>query len=74
MTLLSTGTWTSSGGRIPHFYYNFYVYKYATGFSAATATARANFTGGTGVERYLTFSRAGGSDYLYQLAQRARVD
>ena len=61
--------------RIPHFYTAFYVYKYATGFSAATALCRAILQEGTpAVERYLDFLRAGSSDYPLRLLQRAGVD
>lgn len=44
--------------RIPHFYNAFYVFKYATGFSAAAAISRGILNGG-GVERYLRFLHAG---------------
>ena len=50
--------------RIPHFYNAFYVYKYATGFSAATAFKEKILTEGeTARQRYLDFLAAGGSDY-----------
>jgi len=61
--------------RIPHFYTNFYVYKYATGFSAATALSQGILREGKpAVERYLNFLKSGGSDYPIQLLQRAGVD
>ncbi|NLO56730.1 MAG: oligoendopeptidase F, partial [Thermovirga sp.] len=42
--------------RIPHFYYNFYVFQYATGFAAATAFAQAILNEGQpAVDRYLSF-------------------
>lgn len=48
--------------RIPHFYKNFYVYQYATGFSAATTLADGLLRGGERErERYLAFLKAGGS-------------
>lgn len=59
--------------RIPHFYNAFYVFKYATGFSAATAITRAIRSGGE-VEKYLDFLRAGGSDYPAVTLAKAGVD
>jgi len=47
--------------RIPHFYYNFYVYKYATGLSAATYIANGLLEGTVKVEDYLAFLKAGKS-------------
>lgn len=62
-------------GRIPHFYYNFYVYKYATGFSAATALAQQILSEGKpAVERYLQFLKSGSSDYSINLLKKAGVD
>lgn len=61
--------------RIPHFYNNFYVYKYATGFSAAISLAKQILTeGAPAVERYLTFLKSGGSDYPLELLKKAGVD
>lgn len=61
--------------RIPHFYYNFYVYKYATGFSAATALAnRILEEGKPAVESYLEFLKSGDSDYPLNTLKRAGVD
>ncbi len=61
--------------RIPHFYYNFYVYKYAIGFSAAKALAKPIIEGDQGaIERYLTFLSSGGSDYPLELLKKAGVD
>ena len=61
--------------RIPHFYNAFYVYKYATGFSAATALARQILTEGEPArQRYLNFLKAGGSDYSLDLLRKAGVD
>lgn len=61
--------------RIPHFYNAFYVYKYATGFSAATAFKEKILTEGeTARQRYLDFLAAGGSDYPLSLLQKAGVD
>jgi oligoendopeptidase F len=61
--------------RIPHFYYNFYVYKYATGFAAATALSQQIIhEGEAAVERYLSFLKSGGSDYPLELLKKAGVD
>ena len=61
--------------RIPHFYNAFYVYKYATGFSAATAFARAILDEGEpAVARYLAFLSGGSSDYPIDLLRKAGVD
>jgi len=61
--------------RIPHFYRPFYVYKYATGFSAAVALSEQILTEGEPArERYLQFLGSGGSDYPLELLKRAGVD
>lgn len=61
--------------RIPHFYMNFYVYQYATGFSAAQALARRILEEGQpAVEAYLAFLSSGSSDYPLAVLQRAGVD
>jgi oligoendopeptidase F len=61
--------------RIPHFYDAFYVYKYATGLSAAVSLVQQILTKGTpAVERYLSFLNKGGSDYPLNLLQEAGVD
>ncbi|UWG95780.1 oligoendopeptidase F [Dehalobacter sp. DCM] len=61
--------------RIPHFYNGFYVYKYATGFSAATALAQQIIDEGQpAVERYIEFLSSGGSDYPIELLRHAGVD
>jgi oligoendopeptidase F len=59
--------------RIPHFYSAFYVYKYATGLSAAVALAQQVLAGGD-VERYLGFLRSGGSEFPIPTLQKAGVD
>ena len=47
--------------RIPHFYYNFYVYKYATGLSAATVIVRNILDGKEGIiDKYIEFLKCGG--------------
>lgn len=59
--------------RIPHFYSAFYVYKYATGISAAAALARQVLeTGDAG--RYLGFLKSGGSKYPVETLREAGVD
>lgn len=61
--------------RIDHFFYNFYVYKYATGMASAVAIARRILNGEEGaLQRYLDFLRAGGSDYPLEILKRAGVD
>jgi len=61
--------------RIPHFYYNYYVYQYATGFSAASALANQILTEGEpAVERYINFLKAGSSDYPIEVLKKAGVD
>jgi len=60
---------------IPHFYYDFYVYQYATGVVAATALAEQIQAGAPhAAKRYGEFLRAGGSDYPLELLRRAGVD
>ena len=61
--------------RIPHFYRSFYVYQYATGFSAAMALAAAILReGASAVERYMKFLSAGGSVYPLDALRLAGVD
>ncbi|HYE11452.1 MAG TPA: oligoendopeptidase F [Patescibacteria group bacterium] len=61
--------------RIPHFYTSFYVYKYATGFSAATAIAHKIINEGqSAIDKYLEFLQSGGSDYPIELLKIAGVD
>ncbi len=65
----------SEWSRIPHFYTPFYVYKYATGYSAATAFAETILSGKeNAVEKYLNFLKAGGSDYSLNILKNAGVD
>ena len=65
----------SEWSRIPHFYTPFYVYKYATGYSAATAFAESILSGKPGaVDKYLGFLKAGGSDYSLNILKNAGVD
>jgi oligoendopeptidase F len=61
--------------RIPHFYYNYYVYQYATGFSAATALSKQILEEGQpAVDRYIDFLKAGSSDYPIEVLKKAGVD
>lgn len=61
--------------RIPHFYYNFYVYQYATGF-AASSTLADGIVHGTkdNVEKYLNFLKSGSSDIPTNVMKKAGVD
>lgn len=59
--------------RIPHFYYDFYVYKYATSFCAALVFAR-RIREGKGVEGYLDLLRGGGSKDPLEALSEAGVD
>ncbi|MCL4922171.1 MULTISPECIES: oligoendopeptidase F [Streptococcus] len=61
--------------RIPHFYYNFYVYQYATGFAAASALANKIVNGSPeDKENYLNYLKAGSSDYSLNVIAKAGVD
>lgn len=61
--------------RIPHFYGAFYVYKYATGYSAATAISKKILEEGQpAAENYIKFLRSGGCDYPLELLKLAGVD
>ncbi|KGG80808.1 oligopeptidase PepB [Caloranaerobacter azorensis H53214] len=61
--------------RIPHFYYNFYVYQYATGFSAAIALSQKILKEGReSVDRYINFLKSGNSDYPINVLKKAGVD
>lgn len=58
--------------RIPHFYYNFYVYQYATGIAAAVALVEKVKKEGS--EKYLEFLSSGGSDYPIEVLKVAGVN
>ena len=62
--------------RIPHFYYNYYVYQYATGQSAATALSKKILEEGQpAVERYINnFLKAGCSDFPIEVLKAAGVN
>lgn len=60
---------------VPHFYYNMYVFQYATSLTAGTALyAKMIDEGESGVENFKDLLRAGGSDYPYTLLRNAGVD
>ncbi|HEX3620502.1 MAG TPA: oligoendopeptidase F, partial [Candidatus Udaeobacter sp.] len=61
--------------RIPHFYHAFYVYKYATGISAAVALSQRVLSGeAENVDAYLNFLRSGGSRFPLETLRAAGVD
>ena len=61
--------------RIPHFYFNYYVFQYATGYSAAIALSRKILSGEEGaVEKYLNFLSGGCSKPPIELLKDAGVD
>lgn len=61
--------------RIPHFYMDFYVYQYVTGYSAATTLAEKILQEKEPAqERYISFLKSGGSDYSINLLKQAGVD
>ena len=61
--------------RIPHFYYNYYVYVYATSFAAAVALSKRILTGdATARDRYLAFLASGSSKPPIELLAGAGVD
>lgn len=60
---------------IPHFYYNFYVYQYATAFTASAALSEHTLAGDReATKKYLEFLSSGGSDYPINLLKKAGVD
>ena len=61
--------------RIPHFYYNYYVYQYSTGFAAASALAEKIVHGSQeDRDRYIDYLKAGKSDYPLNVMRKAGVD
>jgi oligoendopeptidase F len=66
---------TLEWARIPHFYYHFYVYQYATGFAAAITLARTIMQEGpAAARRYIDFLSKGSADYPVSILKRAGVD
>lgn len=60
---------------IPHFYYNYYVYQYATSYTASVALAEKILNNEPNiVDKYLEFISSGGSDYPIELLKKAGVD
>jgi oligoendopeptidase F len=60
---------------IPHFYYNFYVYQYATSFISSVIIATKILNGDKDqLEKYLELLKSGGSDYPVELLKEAGVD
>ncbi|MBI4417648.1 MAG: oligoendopeptidase F [Ignavibacteriales bacterium] len=60
---------------IPHFYYNFYVYQYATSFTASAALSEQAKAGDKAtVKQYIEFLSSGSSDYPINLLKKAGVD
>lgn len=65
----------SEWARIPHFYSDFYVYQYATGYAAASAFAKSILEGKeNAVSKYIDFLKSGGSDYPIDILKKAGVD
>jgi len=61
--------------RIPHFYNSFYVYQYATGYSAAVAFSKQILEGGeVAANKYIDFLKSGSSDYSINVLKEAGVD
>lgn len=61
--------------RIPHFYSDFYVYQYATGYAAASAFAKTMLENNeNALEKYKGFLKSGGSDYPINILKTAGVD
>lgn len=61
--------------RIPHFYSDFYVYQYATGYAAASSFAKSILDKEeNAVEKYITFLKSGGSNYPIELLKEAGID
>lgn len=61
--------------KIPHFFYNFYVFQYSTGIISSMALSQNIISGKTGaVDKYLGMLKSGNSDYSIKLLQNAGVD
>ena len=75
MCVIIDDLYTNEWMFIPHFYYNMYVFQYATSQTAGTALyAKIVEEGEAGVENYKNLLRAGGSDYPFSLLINAGVD
>jgi oligoendopeptidase F len=65
----------SEWSHVPHFYYNFYLYQYATSFTASAALSELVLAGDAkATNLYLDFLSAGGSEYPIELLKKAGVD
>ncbi|MGL5869708.1 M3 family metallopeptidase, partial [Clostridium chrysemydis] len=61
--------------RIPHFYSDFYVYQYATGYAAASAFSNSILNNEkNAVNKYIDFLKSGGSDYPIEILKKSGVD
>ena len=61
--------------RIPHFFYHYYVYQYATGFAVAIALSRKILEGGSSAaEEYINFLARGNSDYPLSILKNIAID
>lgn len=61
--------------RIPHFYMNYYVYQYATGFAAAINLAnKISRNDKNSINKYLNYLKAGSSDYPLNIIKEAGID
>lgn len=61
--------------RVPHFYYNFYVFQYATGMAASETLAhKVKTEGKPAIDRYIEFLKSGSSDYPINVLKKAGVD
>ena len=61
--------------RIPHFYWDFYVYQYVTGYAAATTLAEKMLhEDDSAQQRYIAFLKSGGADYPITILKKAGVD
>ncbi|MCF6268256.1 MAG: oligoendopeptidase F [Melioribacteraceae bacterium] len=73
MTLDKEETYTWA--RVPHFYYNFYVYQYATSFAASESLSnKIKLDGKKAVEKYISFLHSGSSDYPIEVLKNAGID
>jgi len=68
-------TYTIEWAYIPHFYYNFYVFQYATSMSGAAWFAEQFLAGDLSVrDAFIKVLKAGGSDYPYEILMNAGLD
>jgi len=73
--LLIDDVYTNEWAYIPHFYYDFYVFQYATSMAGASWFAEQLLAGDTGVrDAFIEVLKAGGSDHAYNILQKAGLD